>query len=137
MLLEYLAPVGTQEYALTKEMLDNQHQQLAEALYSVLNGTIKPNCTIGYASTQRIFSLSDGFRVLMDILERHHPRLANSTAKDYDDVKSLIPSYFSCQNSLAVYMSSYSQWMEVMDLYPESVQFKPSHISQKFIVGLS
>ena len=136
MLPEYLAPVGTQEYALTKEILINQHQQLAEALYAILDDTIKSTCTIGYASTQRNFLSSDGFRVLMDILERHHPSLANSTAKDYDDVKSLVPSYSSCQNSLDVYMSSYSQWTEVMNLYPESVQFKPSHVSQKFIGGL-
>ena len=135
MLLEYLDPVGAQEYVLTKEMLLNQHQRLAEALYAILDDTIKSTCTIGYASTQRNFSTSDRFRVLMDILERHHPRLANSTAKDYDDVESLVPSYSSCQHSLDVYMSSYSQWTEVMDLYPESVQFKPSHVSQKFIGG--
>lgn len=63
----------------------------------------------------------------------HHPRIANSRARGYEEVKAEGPTLLQSQGSLDAYYTSFLMWMETLQLYPDFLHFKPSHISQAFI----
>lgn len=72
----------------------------------------------------------------MDLLERHHPRVSNSRAQDYDTVKANVPTLATSQNSIDTYYAVFLTWLETLALYPNFILFRTSSICISFIDGL-
>lgn len=136
MIAEYCALVGVHSIRLTKESVVQLHNRLAEALYTILKASIKDTCDVGRYAINKYYTKNNGFKVLTDLMERHHPRMANSRARDYEDVKAEGPNLLQSQESVDSYYASFLMWMETLQLYPDFIHFKPSHISIAFIEGL-
>ena len=136
MIAEYMAPLGQHSLRVTEERLEASHAKLAKALYTIVKDTIKSGCLVGSSAITKHYTQPDGFRVLQELLERHHPRVANTRAKDYETVKGEVPTLQQSQGDLDTYLASFKQWIETLKLYPDFIQFRPSCISKCFIDGL-
>jgi hypothetical protein len=122
-----------------------QHNHLSAAIFALLTGrdvismsAIKANKTL----THYHFSAS-GFRVRQELIRMHHPRLNNTHAPDYMQVKEVCPRMKphlvpgEQLESLMSYFMDFVNWESQLRLYHEAKDLRDSELHLLFIRGLA
>jgi hypothetical protein len=83
--------------------------------------------------------VSNGFKVMHEILQQHHPKVKNSLAPAYDTIIARAPKMQSpkspdtYEQMQANYVAGFREWETTISLYPEASQSK---LSQRMLAAL-
>jgi hypothetical protein len=103
-------------------------------LYAVFSNAVKSSATQVHQIVKNALHMgvSNGFQVMHEILQQHHPKVLHSLAPAYDTIIARAPKMVAPKSNdtyeqmQANYVASFREWETTISLYPEAGQSKPS-----------
>jgi hypothetical protein len=110
------------------------HDSFDMILYAILSNAVKTSATRVYPIVKNTLHMgvSNGFKVMHEIFQQHHPKVKNSLALAYDAIIARAPKMQSPKSPdtykqmQANYIAGFCKWETTISLYPEASQSKPS-----------